>query len=145
MPKKQVVSSEPLAENLDSYHSPGTDELNFAEFPLSIMGKRPEGVKTLEFCDTVFDSGAGKEVTRKLTVTGSDLYGLPGESDEDVLVVLMYLTNAAEYKSPAVHFSRYQLIELLGWSHGGKSYERLEESLNRWLGVTLYYEKAWWD
>ena len=129
----------------DSYHAPGTDELNLAEFPLSIMGKRPEGVKTLEFSDTVFDKGANKEVTRKLTVTGSDLYGLPGESDEDVLVVLMHLTNTSEFKSPTVNFSRYKLIELLGWSHGGKSYERLKEALHRWLGVTLYYEKAWWD
>ena len=145
MHNTQVIPPKLPEEIPDSYHAPGTDELNIAEFPLSIMGKRPEGVKTLEFCDTVLDSGAGKEVTRKLTVTGSDLYGLPGESDEDVLVVLMYLTNAAGFKSPTVNFSRYALIDLLGWSHGGKNYERLEASLNRWLGVTLYYEKAWWD
>jgi hypothetical protein len=33
----------------------------------------------------------------------------------------------------------------LGWQDSGKSYRRLEESLKRWLGVTLYYENAWWD
>jgi hypothetical protein len=31
---------------------------------------------------------------------------------------------------------------MLGWSDGGESYERIAESLNRWMGVTLYYDKA---
>lgn len=123
----------------------GMDELNLAEFPLSFLGERPEGVKTLEFCDTVFDSSAGQEVTRKLTVTGSELYGLPSHIDDDVLVVMMHLTNLLKFESRTVHFSRYNLVELLGWSHGGHSYERLEQSLRRWLGVTLYYENAWWS
>jgi hypothetical protein len=123
----------------------GTDELNVAEFPLSILGERPADVKTIEFCDTVFDQGGKREVTRKLTVTGSDRYGLPSAADEDVLVALMYLTKAARFESRTVNFSRYQLIQILGWPDKGQSYDRLEESLNRWLGVTLYYENAWWD
>ena len=143
MPKNQVA--QPLQETpiLDLVH--GADELNVAEFPLSILGERPADVKTIEFCDTVYDSGAGREVTRKLTVTGSDRFGLPSAADEDVLVALLYLTKAAKFQSRTVHFSRYQLIQLLGWPDKGQNYDRVEESLNRWLGVTLYYENAWWD
>ncbi len=37
------------------------------------------------------------------------------------------------------------MIHLLGWRDEGRSYRRLEQSLKRWLGVTLYYENAWWD
>ncbi len=133
----------PTNAELESFR--GMDELNFAEFPLAVLGERPEGVKTLEFCDTVFDSSAGKEVVRKLTVAGSELYGLPSHLDEDVLVVMMYLTNKLRFETRTVHFSRYQLIELLGWRDNGQSYERLEESLQRWVGVTLYYENAWWN
>ena len=44
-----------------------------------------------------------------------------------------------------MNFSRYELIQTLGWRHEGKSYKRLEQSLKHWLGVTLYYDKAWWD
>lgn len=33
----------------------------------------------------------------------------------------------------------------MGWSFSGKSYRRLEESLNRWLGVALRYKNAWRD
>jgi hypothetical protein len=37
------------------------------------------------------------------------------------------------------------LVRLLGWREDGKSYQRIDESLKRWLGVSLYYDKAWWD
>ena len=44
-----------------------------------------------------------------------------------------------------VQFSRYELIELLGWPQSGQSYRRIEEALHRWVGVVLMYENAWWD
>jgi len=44
-----------------------------------------------------------------------------------------------------VAFSRYHLIRLLGWRDEGRSYQRLDTSLNRWLGVTLYFQNAWWN
>jgi hypothetical protein len=37
------------------------------------------------------------------------------------------------------------LIRILGWRDDSKSYARVEASLNRWTGVTLYYNKAWWN
>ena len=45
----------------------------------------------------------------------------------------------------ATQFSRYELIELLGWPQSGQSYRRIEEALHRWVGVLLQYENAWWD
>ena len=42
-------------------------------------------------------------------------------------------------------FNRYQLLRILGWRDEGKSYTRLDKSLKRWTGVTLYYENAWRD
>ena len=42
-------------------------------------------------------------------------------------------------------FSRYELIEILGWPQSGASYRRIEEALHRWVGVVLMYENAWWD
>jgi len=55
------------------------------------------------------------------------------------------LTRQARFATPRINFSKYELIQILGWRQEGKSYQRIDESLKRWLGVTLYYEKAWWN
>jgi hypothetical protein len=124
----------------------GRDELNLAEFPITVLADRvPDGCKTLEFEDSVFDSQANALVTRRLTITGSDKYGLPTAVDDEILVALIQLTKLKHFESKRVSFTRYELLKMLGWSDGGESYKRIEESLNRWMGVTLYYDKAWWD
>jgi len=125
----------------------GADELNICEFPLYVPGRHyATSVKTLKFEDDIFDQGRGKHIHRTLTVSGSDAVGLPTPVDSDVLLVLMHLTNMRNgFSTPDVRFTRYELVNLLGWNHGGTSYRRLEESLNRWASVTLYYGQAWWD
>jgi hypothetical protein len=80
-----------------------------------------------------------------LTVSASDQYGLPTALDDEVILGLIQLTREDDFESRTVFFSRYHLVRLLGWRNEGKSYERLDTSLRRWLGVTFYYENAWWD
>ncbi|MHB1785277.1 MAG: replication initiator protein A [Acidimicrobiales bacterium] len=125
----------------------GRDELNLAEFPITLLADRvPDGCKTLEFEDTLFDQQANALVTRRLTITGSDRYGLPTAVDDEILVALIQLTKLGNnFTNRRVSFTRYELLKLLGWGDRGDSYDRIEESLNRWMGVTLYYDKAWWD
>jgi hypothetical protein len=115
----------------------GRDEMNLAEFPITLLTDHPSmGVKTL-----VFEDRHGK-----LTVSGSDAHGLPTAPDADVIVALIQLTKLRNnFADPTVTFTRYELLKLLGWPDRGHYYRRLDESLNRWIGVTLYYEKAWWD
>jgi len=125
----------------------GRDELNLAEFPITLLTNRvPEGCKTLVFEDSIHDQQAGEMIRRKVTITGGDAYGLPTAADDEILVALLQLTRLSnDFTEPRVHFTRYELIRLLGWPDDGKSYGRVEESLNRWMGVTLYYDKAWWN
>jgi hypothetical protein len=125
----------------------GRDELNLAEFPITLLTDRvPQGCKTLVFEDSVYDQQAGETVRRKVTVTGSDAHGLPTALDDEILVALIQLTRLAnDFTEPRVSFTRYELIRLLGWPDDGKSYRRVEESLHRWMGVTLFYDKAWWN
>ena len=132
----------PLPFDLDD----GRDELNLAEFPLAAIADRvPDNQKTLVFEDKIFDSGKSEMITRRLTISASDKYGLPTSLDDEVILGLIQLTKQNRFTERKVNFSRYQLIQILGWRHEGRSYERLEKSLKRWLGVTLYYDKAWWD
>ena len=117
--------------------SQGRDEMNLAEFPITVLADRaPRGARTLIFR---VDHG-------QLTITGSDAYGLPTAPDADVIVALIQLTKLKnDFQKPTVHFTRYELLRLLGWNNEGRSYRRLDESLRRWVGVTLHYANCWWD
>ena len=122
------------------------DEMNLAEFPLAALSDRlPEDQKTLTFEDTVFDRGRGEPVVRRLTISASDKYGLPTSLDDEVILGLVQLTNARGFADRKVHFTRRELIRTLGWRDHSSSYARVKESLERWLAVTLYYDKAWWS
>ena len=115
----------------------GRDEMNLAEFPIALLADyAPGGKKTL-----YFEDGHGR-----LTVTGSDAYGLPTAIDTDVIVALVYLTKLRNnFRDVKVNFSKYEIINLLNWGDEGKSYRRLEESLHRWSGVLLVFDKCWWN
>jgi hypothetical protein len=125
----------------------GADELNLAEFPLAVFSRRRfSGQKTLAFEDEVFDHGAKRTVQRRLVISGSDRLGLPTPADVDVLLVLIQLSKQrGNFQARVFSFSRYELVELLRWNHGGGSYRRLDASLQRWASTTLYYHGAWWD
>jgi replication initiator protein A len=126
-----------MRDESENLRQVGRDEMNLAEFPITLLtNNSSKAVKTLTF--------EGKH--GKLTVTGSDAYGLPTAPDSDVIVALLHLTKTRnDFTDPTVSFSRYELLKLLGWIDQGRHYRRLEESLRRWVGVTLCYEGAWWD
>jgi plasmid replication initiation protein len=127
-------------------HESFRDELNFAEFPLaSVSTSLPKDQKTLEFTDEIFDKARNQRITRKLTITASDKYGLPTAMDDEVILGLIQLTGRSGFADRRVYFTRYELLKLLNWTDDTRNYKRLEQSLNRWLGVTLYYDKSWWS
>ena len=126
--------------------SDGKDELNLAEFPLSSISDRLDpDQKTMVFEDRIYDERRGEVITRKLTITASDQYGLPTALDDEVMLALVQVSKLQKFAGRKMSFSRSQIIAMLGWGDSGRSYDRLETALNRWVGVTLYYEKAWWD
>jgi len=121
------------------------DELNLAEFPIAALTDRiPNGQTTLVFEDKL-ERRDHPPIVRRLTIMGTVKHGLPTATDDEVLVGLIQLTKRRNFSNAKVPFSRYELIELLGWPQSGASYRRIEEALNRWVGVVLMYENAWWD
>ena len=121
------------------------DELNLAEYPLGLIAERlPAGFKTIEYTDWVHIEGEKREL--RWVVTGSDRYGLPTGADQDVLVVLMHLARKQGFKDKTIAFgSAYNLLQLLGWDWSAKSYRRLKKGLDRWVGLTIYAQNAFWD
>ena len=134
-------------EESSSAAEPGwKDELNLAEFPIAALTDRlPDGQTTLVFEDR-FERRDSTPIVRRLTIMGTHKHGLPTSLDDEVLVGLIQLTKRrSNFTDPRVQFSRYELIQLLGWAQSGQSYRRIEEALHRWVGVVLMYENAWWD
>ena len=133
------VSSTPLPS--------GRDEMNIAEFPITLLTDRaPKGLNKIEHRDRIFDAGSGKEITRRLTITVPQEYGLPTSIDDDIILALIQLTKQQNnFTREEVFFTRRQLIEMLGWTDKGRNYDRIEISLDRWASTYLRYENAWWD
>lgn len=125
----------------------GKDEMNLAEFPITLLTDRvPTGQKIIEYQDQIFDEKSSRTISRKLTISASEGYGLPTAVDDDVILGLIQITKMTNhFTSRKVEFSRLDLIRMLGWPDSGSSYKRLATSLKRWLGVSLVYENAWWD
>jgi hypothetical protein len=137
---------EQTEETSPSLESGWKDELNLAEFPIAALSDRvPDGQLTLVFEDKL-ERRDSDPIVRRLTIMGTPKHGLPTSMDDEVLVGLIQLTKRrSNFTDPWVTFSRYELIELLGWPQSGHSYRRIEEALHRWVGVVLMYENAWWD
>jgi hypothetical protein len=138
MESQKTADATPLVSPVDpTLDREGRDEMNLAEYPIALLADRPPNdVKTVVYHD--------KDET--LTITGSDLLGLPTALDVDVIIGLLHLTKTkSNFEKTTVEFTRYELLRILGWPDRGYYYERLTESLNRWVGVTLVYKKSWWD
>lgn len=148
MSKKNPKDDElfPTEETSSTRRLMGKDELNLAEFPLSALSSRiPKGMKTLEFSDQIFDKGTRQLVKRKLTITASDKFGLPTAMDDEIILALLQLSKMENFQNKKVTFSKYEIVKLLDWRDTGDSYKRVAEGLDRWLGVTLKYQNAWWN
>ncbi len=123
----------------------GSDELNLAEFPFTLLSdRRPAGLTSLEFTDTI--RGPEREpVTRIWTVTGAEEFGLPLAGDEEIYVALMEITREQGFASRTLHLTRYDLLQRLGWPDKGGSYRRLHAGLDRLLGVTITAQRGFYD
>jgi hypothetical protein len=117
------------------------EELNLVEFPLAVLSDYvPDGRKTLEFFDRIRDQESNSQLNRLVTITAADKWGLPNWQDQDVLLAMMVLSKLKNgFGDRRVRFTLHELRNLLRWPHNGTYNRRLQESLDRWTGVTIKY------
>jgi plasmid replication initiation protein len=149
LPCNQITSSSQGALPIPSIVVPSIqisrDEMNLAEFPLTVLSTRSNGKeKTLEFSDTIRGKN-GETVTRRWIITGADKFGLPTASDDEVLLGLLKLTVQNEFRDRKVYFTRYELLRILQWTTEGRSYQRLQRALDRLSGVRIKASNAFYD
>ena len=111
------------------------DEMNLAENPFSWLTDRPNPtVKTLEFSYPL----RGKQAT--WTITGSDKYGLPLPGDEDILLVLLQLTQERGLENRVLQITRQDILRRLKGDKkrfSGPEYQRIQDALFRIQGTQL--------
>jgi hypothetical protein len=121
------------------------DEMNLAEFPLTLLSTRSDPkIKTLEFKDQI-KSKNGDVINREWTITGADKFGLPTASDDEVLIGLLKLSVDQGFEDRKVYFTRYELLKALQWTTEGRSYKRLMNALDRLSGVRIKAKNAFFD
>lgn len=128
----------------------GRDELNLAEFPISVLQyQQPRSqdgtkVRTAVYKSSRFDSALKQFVPQTVTLSSEE--GLPTPADEQVLLSLLYLGKyGSNFSEPKVPFYLKQVIEVLRWPANKQHYVRLRGALRRLKALTIRYENAWWD
>ena len=111
-----------IEENVSASDHGWKDELNLAEFPIAALTDRvPNGQTTLVFEDKL-ERRDHPPIVRRLTIMAPSKHGLPAAVDDEVIVGLIQLTKRRNnFTDPKVQFSRYELIDLLGWPQTGPS------------------------
>src|SRR6185312_2143354 len=101
----------------------GRDEMNLAEFPITLLTDRvPKDQREAVYQDEIFDERTGLVLTRKLSISGGN-HGLTTPADDEVILSLIQLTKQKNnFTNRKVDFTRHELVQLLGWSVGGASY-----------------------
>ncbi|MEX0596754.1 MAG: replication initiator protein A, partial [Candidatus Paceibacterota bacterium] len=119
--------------------------MNLAEFPLTMLSNRVDPkIKTLEFKDTIKNKD-GREINREWVITGTDKFGLPTASDDEVLLGLLKLSLEDEFKNKKITFTRYELLKILRWPTEGNIISRLQKALDRLSGVRIKATNAFYD
>jgi len=94
----------------------GRDELNLADFPISVLQHQQPKDDTGRKLDTVvyqatrYDTHIRQRVPQRVTLTTSSRYGLPTPADEDVVLSLLCLGKRVDnFASNKVHFTPHDL------------------------------------
>jgi Replication initiator protein A len=123
----------------------GKDEMNLAEYPLSILTHRiPRDRKTYSFTQRITDH-QGTVIKQSWSVLGSDKYGLPTPYDDDVLIALLYCYKEQKPQGKQIHFSLYKLCQIMQKTLSKREYDRMRDSLNRLTSTTIVATNCFYD
>ncbi len=111
----------------------------------SMPRKREIVPGSFEIHDWVTDPLTKERQTRTWIVTGSEKYGLPIASDDEVVIGLLQITKRKDtsFLSREISITRYELCREMGWGIDHHNYDRIKEAFDRLVGVTIYTDKFW--
>jgi plasmid replication initiation protein len=119
-------------------------ESNLEEFPFFQLGrKRQEGTATYE--RTI--EGKNASLLKQRFEVSASKYSLPGPLDMDVYLAVLELLEirGGMPEGGRLYFSLYELLQILGWRPGGRTYANLKESLRRIALTGIESENAFYS
>lgn len=144
--------SRPPTDTRPSPLSQGRDEMNLAEFPISVAtrkqpkDKQGQKLDQITYQSTTYDPSTRRRIPQTVTLTTASRYGLPTPADENVLLSLLLVAKkTTDFREARVYFVPRQLFLLMRWSLNSRSYQRLSQVLRRLRAVQILFENAWWD
>jgi plasmid replication initiation protein len=125
-------------------------ESNLEEYPFFAIKRRNRKLEPRVF-ERTLESENEASLRQQWTVMPSAGYGTPGPLDQDVYLAVLELLER-KGGMPAngkLHFSLYELVEILGWSKsgkkGGKVYRDVRDSLERIGATRIKSENAFYS
>ena len=123
----------------------GKDELNLIEHPFAILWQKEANDAVIFYQWDTKHPVNGRVIPASWMVSGHRDFGLPNAADERVYLVLLEVTREAGFEQQNVTFSRYDLLQRLGWGDDKRSYDMLERAFERLQGVTITAKNAFWN
>lgn len=133
-----------------TYHT-GKDEMNFLEHTFSGASTRPsKSPDELVFRRVKADPSTSATITQRLSISFSTKFGRPTVEDDEVYVGLLAVTHQRiqEGLKPEccrIEFTRYELLNAIGWTDCGRSYRNVDRAINRLGGVWVVSDNAFFD
>jgi hypothetical protein len=124
----------------------GRDELNLAEWPISVSGGRRghRHGNSVTLSDTI-RTPEGQLTTRQWTIMGTEEFGLPTPFCEDVYVGLMHLSHEQGFLGRTLQTSLREICRCLQLTPGGQNLQRIKEALQCLTLTGIRAEKAFWS
>ena len=122
-------------------------EINLEEAPLFMLQKNEQDGEDVIESRSVVITREGHRMEQYWRVTAHRDFGLPGAVDEHVFIAVMQLVQRRGGMPPdgRLTFTLYELLEILGKTHGGKNYDELRDSLDRIASTNVYAENAFYS
>jgi hypothetical protein len=133
---------------LGDEHS-GRDEMNLAGNPFALLNSGARAGQSLIKNEWERLLPNGRVVTAIWEVNGHTELGLPGPNEELLYLVLLEITRESADANgvwpQTVMFSRYNVMQRMGWEPTARRYKELKECFVRLNAVSINTEHAFWN
>jgi plasmid replication initiation protein len=121
-------------------------ESNLEAYPLFAVKARNRHEDLLVF-ERPIQGEDGTTLLQRWEVEPPAKLGMPGPFDQDVYLAVLQLLEmrGGMPRDGELHFSLYELNNILGWAKSGNTYEKIRQSLRRVSSTTLTSENAYYS
>ena len=121
-------------------------ESNLEAYPLFAVKARNRKENHLVF-ERPIQGEDGTTLLQRWEVEPPAKLGMPGPFDQDVYLAVLQLLEmrGGMPRDGELHFSLYELSNILGWTKSGNTYEKIRQSLRRISSTTLTSENAYYS